>query len=353
MLYYAIGAGARGLFDYIHCSERGATYMSRGSGEFPDVWQAIGRVYRELEHVAPLLAQAHPAKMAKAEGKVYVSTLVAGADDLLLVVANEDYRQEKDAFRVTPRAGMAVDVPDLPWLKPAAAWRVTEGGFEPLARERAGASTRLRLGRLEVAELILVSGDPTRARALQARFEARQRQVGAGLLAAWRARQAEEATAEDVRRRLSGEFADCVVMGRGIEAYGVQNKRHWNPAGAGYWGFEFGRNESGTDRERGAEWSVTVDAGRAGKPHVLYAMCSAWGQPARLLLVSPAGGETILREVSGGGSGQLVAQPVTFPSPGTYALRFLQAGPGPKGGSIASAVYLVPAERNPPPLVNE
>ena len=127
MMYYAVSAGARGLFDYIHCSEKAATYMSHGSKEYPDVWAEIGRVYRELQVVAPYLALAHPAKLATADRpKLAVSTLVCGEDALLLVCINEDYEQQKHAFRYQPAQAVALQVPELPWLKPAAAWRVTE-----------------------------------------------------------------------------------------------------------------------------------------------------------------------------------------------------------------------------------
>lgn len=360
MLYYAIGAGARGLYNYIHCTERSEGLISHGSSEYPDVWHAIGRVYRELERVAPLIALAHPTRLAKPDQeKVWVSTLVAGADALLLVVVNEDTVQEAHAFRVRPRRNLRVSLPALPWIAPKVAWQVREDRFAPLPLDPgpsrgAGPGTgavSVRLDRVDVAELILVAADPRVARSLEARVRERERALGAGLLALWRQQQAREGSLVDARRRITSEFGDCVVLGRGIDAYGVQNQHHWNPADEPYSGLEFGQNEPGPDHERGAEWTIHVSPEQAGRKHIIYAIGGVWGQPARFILVAPGGSATVLREVTGGLPGQLVALPVTFPAAGDYVLRFLQGGPGPKGGSIARAIYVVPADRNPPEVM--
>jgi hypothetical protein len=351
MLYYAIGAGARGLFNYIHCSEKwgNGKVMSHGSGEYPDVWQAIGRVYRELDRVAPLLAQAHPTKLATSRaGKLTLSTLLAGPEALLLVCINEDYIQEAQAFRVRPQEEVALDVPVLPWLVPQRAWRVTEAGFVPLKVRREPRRLRIQLDRLEVAELLLVAADPKILQPLQDRYAARQREVGAGLLALWRQEQAREAVALNARRRLEGEFADWMVLGRGIEAYGIQEPRLWNPQKEDFWGLEFGQNEAREDHDRGAEWQVTVPAERAGQEFAIFAMGGAWGQPAVFTVTDPQGREIFRQQTAARSSGELIALKATFPTAGDYMVRFLQGGPGPKGGRIARAIYVIPVDQNPP-----
>lgn len=351
MLYYAVGAGARGLFNYIHCSEKWSNgkVMSHGSGEYPDVWHAIGQVYRELDRVAPLLAQAHPTKLATSgTERLYLSTLLAGPEALLVVCINEDYMQEAQAFRVRPRTDVTIDVPTLPWLVPRRAWRVTEGGFVPLKVRREPRYIRVTLDRLEVAELLLVTADPRSLLPLNERYEARQREVGAGLLAIWRQRQAREAAALNARRRLEGELADWAVEGQGIEAYSISEPGLWNPKKEEKWGFEFGRNEGGEDSERGAAWKVNIPPAQAGQEHSIFAMGGAWGQPAIFTVTDPQSREIFRQEVRGGFAGELLAWKVTFPTAGDYTLRFLQGGPGPKGGRIAHLIYVVPADRNPP-----
>jgi len=118
MLHYAVGAGARGLFNYIHCTEQSGSMISHGTREFPDLWREIGRTYRALDRVAPLLALAHPSRLATtADRKVWVSALLAGPSAILLVVVNEDYEQQAKSCRFNTKRDLTVELPKLPWLK--------------------------------------------------------------------------------------------------------------------------------------------------------------------------------------------------------------------------------------------
>ena len=349
MMLYAIAAGARGLFGYGHHTEKTATYLHRGSGEFPDVWHAIGRTYREQEHIAPLLALSHPTDIAKTgDDKVLVSTLVAGEKALLLVIINEDYTQEAKAFRVRTKS-VSVEIPRLPWLTPRFAWRVTERGFERLPLSPSSAKTILKLERLDVAEVVLVSDDEKLVRTLRQRYREREAKVAIGLLKLWRQRQEEEARKQDTLRRLVGECADYAVTGQGIRAYGVSIPSYWNPKGLSQeWVFEFGQSEAVDDPERGVEWKLLIKPEQAGKEHIIYAMVGIWGRPGVFVLSRADGKETLLHEIGGSMDGELVKLVATFPSAGEYILRFLQSGKGPKGGRAAREIFVVPIDQNPP-----
>lgn len=177
MTLYAIAAGARGLFGYGHHTERTSRYLHRGSGEFPEVWRAIGEVYREIEHVAPVLAKAHPTAIARADlPTVLVSTLVAGEDALLLAVVNEDYVQERHRLRVNP-ATVQIKVPELPWLTPRFAWLVKHTGFERLPLKTTAAGATITLSGLETAGLVLVAQAESVAHTLRRRYEQRVARV--------------------------------------------------------------------------------------------------------------------------------------------------------------------------------
>lgn len=181
MTLYAIAAGARGLFGYGHHTERTSRYLHRGSGEFPEVWRAIGEVYREIEHVAPLLASAHPTAIARADlPTVLISTLVTGEDALLLVVVNEDYVQERHRLRVNP-VTVRMKVPELPWLTPRFAWLVKHTGFESLPLKTSGDGATIALSGLETAGLVLVAQAEAVARTLRRRYEERAMRVADAL----------------------------------------------------------------------------------------------------------------------------------------------------------------------------
>jgi hypothetical protein len=151
-----------------------------------------------------------------------------------------------------------------------------------------------------------------------------------------------------VTRRLLGEFADRMVLGSPVGAYGAKPAGFWNPVNEQYSAFEFGQNEKGEAPDQGAEWKLTVPPEEAGKPLSVYAICGSWGEPGEFLLLSPGGQEVLRQEVSRPMSGGLVRLRVTPPDAGEYTLTFLVKGPGPKGGRITHAIFAIPDELGPP-----
>jgi hypothetical protein len=305
----------------------------------------MGRCYRAIDVVAPLVALAHPTSLATcADEKVWLRTLLAGPDAALIVCGNEDYAQERTACLVRPRDGVAIELPKLPWLEPRGAWRVTETGLEPLKLE----GSRVELGRLEAAEVVLVAAEPGLAERLWTRHAELERDRAEALLREWRRRQDLDAQVAHATRRLLGEFADRMVLGSAVNAYGVSPEGFWNPTGEQYPAFEFGKNDEGDGPDQGAEWKPSVPPEAAGRPHSIYAICGSWGQDGEWRLVSPTGDEVLRQEVSRPMSGDLVRLRATPPEAGEYTLTFLVKGPGPKGGRVTRAVFVVPDELEPP-----
>ncbi len=343
MHYYAIGAGARGLYNYIHCTERAADYLSRGSQEFPDVWYEIGRTYRELQHVAPLLALAHPTALGTANRDgLWLRTLLCGDQALLIVCVNDNYEQLAKSFRCTALEDVRVGLPRLPWLQPEKVWRVTEDGFEPLGLSDSPDGAEVRLDRIEVAELLLVSSDERLARRLQARYRDREELVGAGLLGAAQYRLAQEAQQRRLVRKTAGEHENCAVYGTALNAYGIEEERFWNPAEEQYNGLEFGVNEAEEGPEMGVEWRLSVPPERDGLAYVVHVMHGAWGRPGIFTVRDAKGSTLVIRELSGGWPATLTTFELGPLAAGEYSATFMLPGRGPKGGRTARALYLVP-----------
>ena len=131
-------------------------------------------------------------------------------------------------------------------------------------------------------------------------------------------------------------------------AYSAKPESFWNPANEPYPVFEFGQNEKGEAPDQGAEWRIAVPPAEVGRPHSIYAICGSWGEPGEFLLLSPTGKEVLRQEVSRPMSGGLVRLRTTPPEPGEYTLSILVEGPGPKGGRITHAIFIVPDDLNPP-----
>jgi hypothetical protein len=344
-IHYALGAGARGLYNYIHCTEKWGEGVAHGTRDYPDLWREMGRCYRAIDAVAPLVALAHPTRLATcSDPQVWLRTLLTGPDAALIVLCNEDYTQEKTACRIRPREDVAVDMPKLPWLQAQAAWRLTETGCEPLGLNGA----RVELGRLDAAEIVLLARDSGLADRLWARHVELERDRAEALLLEWRRQQDLEALTAHATRRLLGEFADQVVLGTGINAYGASPAGFWNPTGEPHPAFEFGKNEAGDAPDQGAEWALTIAPDAAGQAHSIYAICGSWGQDGEWRLTSSTGVEVLRQEVSAPMSGELIRLRATPPEAGQYTLSYLVKGPGPKGGRASRAILVVPDELGPP-----
>ncbi|MCD6351182.1 MAG: hypothetical protein J7M26_03585, partial [Armatimonadetes bacterium] len=102
-LGWALAGGAQGFVCYIHCTERAGDKIFHGAGEFPDVWHAIGQMYREMGLVAPVLAAGWPVDGAvRAPDGVFARALAA-PEGLVLVAINETgCRSTKDDFIARP-----------------------------------------------------------------------------------------------------------------------------------------------------------------------------------------------------------------------------------------------------------
>lgn len=347
MLYYAIGAGARGLFNYIHCTENSAARWSRGSSDWPELWNEIGVVYRELEAVSPLLALAHPTRLASSPApKLWLRTLLCGEDAVLIVWVNDSYQQNRLGVRYQPLQDVKISLPDLPWLKRWQAYSVGEGSFTELQ-----VSNRdIHLPRAEIAGLILVSAKAELPGTLTARYAAQRDATGRRLLEEWRRRQAEQARRLEINRLIPGELEAYAVEGKGISAYGMKLDLFWDPKSAPHNVFEFGAGEATDELERGAEYAVSIPAEQVGKAHLVFAFGGTWGQPAKFTVSSPAG--QLLREqaVTAPFAGELLTLPFTPQQPGEHRITYLQAGRGGKGGRISQVIYVLPASAAFPPL---
>lgn len=347
MMYYAIGAGARGLFNYIHCTENSPTRWSRGSTDWPELWNEIGVVYRELDHVTPLLSLAHPTNLATAGApKLWLKTLLCGEDAAVLVWVNDDYQQDRLGVRYRPLTNVSITLPELPWLKGWKAYQVGPEGFTSLSTTGRGCV----LPRADIAGLILVTPHDKLVQQLAARHVTRTETVGRLLLEESRRQQAEKARRIEISRLITGELGAFAVEGKGVGAYGMKLDSFWNPGDVQHNVFEFGANEATDEQVRGAEFAVTIPAGGVGKPYLVYAIGGTWGQPGQFTLTGPDGETLLTRETHSPFSGELMVLRFTPRQAGAHSLRYLQSGKGAKGGRLSRTIYVLPADEAFPPL---
>ncbi|MCS7263337.1 MAG: hypothetical protein NZ805_00730, partial [Armatimonadetes bacterium] len=171
MMHYALAGGAKGLIDYIHCTERYPEQIFWGATDYPDVWAEIGKVNREVETVAPIIARSHPLDIAKAlTDGVFARALVAH-DAVLVVCVNEKFQSLKDRFVKQTVAPAELEVSVLPWLPLKLAFQVSEGEFKPLDCKVVGDRLRVTLPKLDTACLLLLCADKNLPASLKRRYE--------------------------------------------------------------------------------------------------------------------------------------------------------------------------------------
>jgi len=347
MLYYAIGAGARGLYNYIHCTENSERRWSRGSTDWPELWNAIGRVYRELDQVAPLLSLAHPTKLATSDQeKLWLRTLLCGEDAALIVWVNDNYEQNRLGVRYQPLEGVRVRVPELPWLEGWKAYGVGQGTFTAL--EAVGGE--ITLPRADVAGMILLTAKDGLVDRLATRYEENEKAIGRLLLREWRWGQNRRARELELTRLITGELSAFAVEGTAQGAYGMSLDSFWNPKGEQHNVLEFGANEATDQQVRGAQYGVTIPAEQAGKPYLVYAQGGGWGRPCKLTVTGPGDQSLLDQETEAGFSGELMVFTFTPQQAGEHVVKYAQGGPGARGGRITRTIYVLPASEAFEPL---
>ncbi|MCX7600124.1 MAG: hypothetical protein N2512_14850, partial [Armatimonadetes bacterium] len=169
---WAVACGSQGLVCYIHCTEPAGDSIFHGAGEFPDVWHAIGQMYRRVNLVGPVLACAWPIDdVVRAHEGVFARALL-GPDAAVIVAINDaGCETREDDFICRPARDVKLTINRPPWLSGVQAALVEAGQLTPVDCQPVGETVELTLPELETVRLILlapeaVMADLTRRHAL-------------------------------------------------------------------------------------------------------------------------------------------------------------------------------------------
>ena len=343
MMLYAIGSGARGLVSYIHCSEKVGSWMGHGTNEFPDLWYEQGRMYRSLSLIDELLQIAHPLRIesTRPDG-LWVATLLAGPEAMIVVVVNDNYTSKADVFEQTPVKSVRLQVPRPRWLVPKQCARVDDGRVQPITMAVADGQIEVAIDQVEAGELFLISQDPSLPERLLKEFERRQTRLATVLLGDRREALRREAARSADARYLPFRYRPYKVEGRAINGYGISRADLWNPSREKHNGLEYWQGKGAS--RMGVSWTFDVPTERGGKRHTFLWMGRIWG-------TGKAAGRMTLRNEAGKALAA-VAVPLSptalhrraLPAlaAGKYTIELVQKHDGEKGGRIAKAAFVVP-----------
>ncbi len=160
-VYYALAAGAKGISYWWYTPA--PPCVGCGAQNDPDaaaLWREIGLLGAEARTVGPLVVRACPLELpVTATPRLWIRTLAAGLDSLLILVVNDDYANDRlgTVYQPVEDATLRLELPE--WLTPAEVFEVTSQGTQDAEWEQGGAELSLSLGTVDLTRLVVVSSD--------------------------------------------------------------------------------------------------------------------------------------------------------------------------------------------------
>lgn len=157
-VYYALAAGAKGISYWWYTPVPPFVGVGADEPQAKALWEEIGRLGREVRAVGPVLMRGCPAALSlQAPRRLWVRTLLAGLDTLVVICVNEDHANDRWGTVVRPLEEVKVTLRLPAWLKPRRALEVTPQGFQEVAWEQQGSEVTLNLGTVHLTRLLLLT----------------------------------------------------------------------------------------------------------------------------------------------------------------------------------------------------
>ena len=355
IMLYAFGAGAKGLVGWwnVRTSDPNGTSYHPAE-DHPDQWAAIADVFQSLGPLSALISISQPIDAVKcANPKVWTSALMAGREALMITVVNDDFEYSHERYVQSPAEDVVVRVSALPWLKPAAAYRMKPGAVEKLPMDvGTDGSAVVKLGRVWAGDVVLVTSDPGDAGELLAEYQERQDKFAAALLATQRKQVDKDSLSSGVQRDLALNRAKNMVQGSpvGPEARTARDEAMNNPTGEADNAVLWELKDGMADRPV-ARWPLDVET--IG-PAVFVVQASVSMNELEYVLTDSTGAP-----VSSKGNAvrsqaldpQWTMLSIDIPASGKYELRAIHSGHRGRGGRLARWAYFIPGA-TPDDIVN-
>jgi hypothetical protein len=166
--FYAIAAGAKGLSYWWYSPSKPAVGLGAAEPSARALWREVGLIGAELRTAGPLITRSTPVSLpVTASPKLWVRALAVGLDSLLLVVVNDDYRNEREGTKITPLPNASVKLTLPGWLEAKDAFEIAPPGAKEVDHSVKGGELELALGTVKVTRLVVITADP----ALRARLQ--------------------------------------------------------------------------------------------------------------------------------------------------------------------------------------
>jgi len=170
--FYAVGAGAKGLSYWWYSPARPAVGLGAAEPDARALWREVGLLGAEFRTAGDLIARSTPlASAVTATSNLWVKTLAAGLDALVLTVVNEDYTNDSRGTKLTPVLKAVVRLVPPAWMKAQDIFEISSRGTKALAWRAKGPEITLELGPLDVTRLVVISSNLALRPKLQEEYE--------------------------------------------------------------------------------------------------------------------------------------------------------------------------------------
>jgi len=170
-VYYALAAGATGLSYWWYLPGKPSNGLGAGTPAALALWREIGLLGAEIRTAAPLLVLGCPAELSlQTSSGLWVRSLVAGTDALLLFVVNDQYYNDEQGCHYTPVAGASLTVSLPAWLQSPEAFEIVASGIRDTTTQVAGNQLQVNLGTVDVTRMIVVTSNPLLRDSIEQRY---------------------------------------------------------------------------------------------------------------------------------------------------------------------------------------
>lgn len=171
-LYYALAAGAKGISYWWFCPYDDFYGVGGADADAVALWKEIGLLGAEVRTAGPVLLRSCPAVVpVKASKYVWVRSLLAGQDALVLVVVNDNHANDRVGTVIHPIEKASVSVTPPSWLRAQDVFEITHQGVRVVTWKQTGPQVAIDLGTVEVTRLIVVTSDPQLRPQLETRYK--------------------------------------------------------------------------------------------------------------------------------------------------------------------------------------
>lgn len=171
-VYYALAAGAKGLSYWWYTPIPPYLGVGADDPQARALWREIGLLGAEVRTAGPVLVRSCPASLPVAGSRrLWVRSLLAGLDTVVLICVNEDYASDRVGTVVRPLEQAVVTFRLPAWLRPQEILEITHRGIQPISWEREGKKLKLYLGRVELTRLVLITSDHSLPHHLQRLYD--------------------------------------------------------------------------------------------------------------------------------------------------------------------------------------